>query len=78
MGDALDAKMGEVSLDNGPTPFGKEMLKHFQIDSRFRNLNHGIFLSQLSPIGKLTPIASFLWYCPSSCPPEAAGIPGRQ
>jgi len=43
MGEALNTKMGEVSLDNAPTPFGKEMLKHFQIDPNFRNLNHASF-----------------------------------
>ncbi|KAF8861732.1 aminotransferase family protein-like protein [Acephala macrosclerotiorum] len=47
MGELIESKMGEVSLDNAPeyesTPFGKEMLKHFLIDPAYRNLNHGSF-----------------------------------
>ena len=43
MGEALNTKIGEVSLDEGRTPFGKEMLKHFLFDSNFKSLNHGIF-----------------------------------
>jgi hypothetical protein len=43
MGDALAVKMGEVSLGNGRTPFGKEMLKHFLFDPNFKNLNQGIY-----------------------------------
>ena len=42
MGEALDNKMGEVSLENERTPFGKEMLKHFPFDPAYKNLNQGI------------------------------------
>jgi hercynylcysteine S-oxide lyase len=48
MGEAsLDIKMGEVSLNDGRTPFGKEMLKHFLFDPNFKNLNQGIFPSSI-------------------------------
>jgi hypothetical protein len=43
MGEAFTTQMGEVSLDDGRTPFGKEMLKHFLFDPKFKNLNQGIF-----------------------------------
>lgn len=43
MGELLNIKMGEVSLDNERTPFGKEMLKHFLFDPHYKNLNQGIF-----------------------------------
>ena len=42
MGETLDTKMGEVSLENERTPFGKEMLKHFPFDPAYKNLNQGI------------------------------------
>lgn len=35
--------MGEVFLDDQRIPFGKEMLKQFLFDSKFKNLNHGSF-----------------------------------
>jgi hypothetical protein len=43
MGEAFNSKMGEVSLEYGPAPFGKEMLKHFLFNPDFKNLNQGIF-----------------------------------
>jgi hypothetical protein len=49
MGEALDTKMGEVSLDNGRTSFGKEMLQHFLFDPKFKNLNQGILLCLIVP-----------------------------
>jgi hypothetical protein len=42
MGEALNTQMGEVSLEDGRTPFGKQMLKHFRFDPNFINLNQGI------------------------------------
>jgi len=42
MGEAFNTQMGEVSLEDGCTPFGKEMLKHFLFDPNFKNLNQGI------------------------------------
>jgi hypothetical protein len=39
----MNTKMKEVSLDNGQTPFGREMLKHFCFDPSFKNLNQGNF-----------------------------------
>lgn len=44
---SLNTKMGEVSLDDGRTPFGKGMLKHFLFDPSFKNLNQGIFPSSI-------------------------------
>lgn len=46
--------MGEAS-QNGVskyerTPFGKEMLKHFLFDPKFKNLNHGTIDSSSSEI----------------------------
>lgn len=39
--------MAEVSLNSSPgyepTPFGKEMLKHFMFAPDYKNLNHGTF-----------------------------------
>ena len=49
MGESLTTKMGEVSLDNGRTPFGKEMLKHFLFDPNFKNLNQGDFSHSTIP-----------------------------
>ncbi|KAN0096323.1 PLP-dependent transferase [Hyaloscypha variabilis] len=43
MGEALNTQMGEVSLEDGRTPFGKQMLKHFRFDPNFINLNQGSF-----------------------------------
>lgn len=40
MGES-DVKMGEVSLKDELTPFGKKMLKRFMFDSSFVNMNHG-------------------------------------
>lgn len=37
-----------ASTTYSPTPFGKEMLKHFQFDPAYKNLNHGPFSSVLS------------------------------
>jgi hypothetical protein len=45
MGEAIASEMAKVSLDNAgyePTPFGKEMLKHFSFDPAYKNINHGI------------------------------------
>lgn len=46
MGESLEAKIGDLSIGDGPTyertPFGKEMLKHFLFDPSYKNLNHGM------------------------------------
>lgn len=38
--------MGEanIALGSGPTPFGKEMKKHFSFAPDYHNLNHGTLL----------------------------------
>jgi hypothetical protein len=48
MGEVLNIKMEEVSLNNERTPFGKEMLKHFLFDPDYKNLNQGIFPHSIS------------------------------
>jgi hypothetical protein len=37
-----------ASTTYSPTPFGKEMLKHFQFDPAYKSLNHGPSSSVLS------------------------------
>jgi hypothetical protein len=48
MNNSLDSKMSEVSIQDASTtyeriPFGKEMLKHFLFDPKYKNLNHGTY-----------------------------------
>lgn len=47
--------MGEanVVLGSGPTPFGKEMKKHFSFAPGYHNLNHGT--SPLLAVGFFVP-----------------------
>jgi hercynylcysteine S-oxide lyase len=49
MGEAFNTQMREVSLEDGGTPFGKEMLKHFLFDPKFKNLNQGTFPRLIVP-----------------------------
>lgn len=46
-------------MSTEPTPFGAPMLSHFQFDSSFKNLNHGIPCTPLYPSIPLTTQGSF-------------------
>lgn len=76
MGELLASTMGEVSLDHAPgyepTPFGKEMLKHFLFDPTYKNMNHGTFAHHHPMLHSKT--FRVIWNFPSSFARETTRI----
>jgi hypothetical protein len=74
MGEALNTQMGEVSLDDERIPFGKEMLKQFLFDSKFKNLNHGTLPHSIVSTSKIDINTRVIWLFSSSCPGQTTEV----
>lgn len=74
MGEALNAQMGEVFLDDERIPFGKEMLKQFLFDSKFKNLNHGTLPHSIVSTSNIDINTRVIWLFSSCYPGQTAEV----